>query len=155
MASIAWNKGKKWPESVKKRISESKKGSSTWNKGILWSDEVREKISKSRKGQPAWNKGRHWSTTTKKKISRSKLAATIDLKPFYERNKPSKRLETLVLARDGSKCVMCGKTAKDTILEVDHIIPVSKGGKTTLDNLQTLCIDHNRGKADLLIARKL
>lgn len=151
MTKVAWNKGLSWPESVKKRISASKKGVSAWNKGIHWTDEVRNKISESRKGYPAWNKGKKWPSTTKKKISRTKLATTLDLRPLYERNRPSKRLNILVMSRDGFKCVMCGKTAKETILEVDHIIPVSKDGKTTIENLQTLCIDHNRGKADLLI----
>lgn len=48
-----------------------------------------------------------------------------------------------VLTRDGSKCVKCGKTEK---LEIDHIIPVSKGGKGVLENLQTLCVSCNRSK---------
>ncbi|MBR2352886.1 MAG: HNH endonuclease, partial [Clostridia bacterium] len=40
-----------------------------------------------------------------------------------------------------------GATSRDGVkLEVDHIIPVSKGGKSTLDNLQTLCERCNRGK---------
>jgi 5-methylcytosine-specific restriction endonuclease McrA len=33
-------------------------------------------------------------------------------------------------------------------LEVDHIKPISKGGKTVLNNLQTLCMDCNRGKSN-------
>lgn len=54
-----------------------------------------------------------------------------------------------VLKRDGFRCCLCGKTANDGVkLEVDHIIPVSKGGKSTYDNLQTLCERCNRGKRD-------
>ena len=34
-------------------------------------------------------------------------------------------------------------------LEVDHIIPISKGGKTTMDNLQTSCKICNMGKKSL------
>ena len=40
-------------------------------------------------------------------------------------------------------------TAKDGVkLHVDHIIPVYKGGKTTMSNLQTLCDRCNLGKSD-------
>ncbi|MBE5740897.1 MAG: HNH endonuclease [Clostridiales bacterium] len=56
-----------------------------------------------------------------------------------------------VLKRDGFRCCICGATAKDGVkLEVDHIIPVSKGGKSTMNNLQTLCERCNRGKRDKL-----
>lgn len=54
-----------------------------------------------------------------------------------------------VLKRDDFKCQKCGITAKDGAkLHVDHIIPVSKGGTTTLSNLQTLCDRCNLGKSD-------
>ena len=57
-----------------------------------------------------------------------------------------------VLSRDGFRCKICGATAADGVkLEVDHIIPVSKGGRSTIDNLQTLCERCNRGKRDKLI----
>ena len=53
-----------------------------------------------------------------------------------ERGKVSNRLRFRVYARDGHCCVKCGSRRN---LEIDHIIPISKGGKTRLDNLQTLC----------------
>lgn len=52
-----------------------------------------------------------------------------------------------VLKRDGFRCKICGATEEDGIkLHVDHIIPVSKGGKTEMDNLRTLCNICNSGK---------
>ena len=49
------------------------------------------------------------------------------------------------------KETLCGASANDGVkLEVDHIVPVSKGGKSTMDNLQTLCERCNRGKRDKL-----
>lgn len=56
-----------------------------------------------------------------------------------------------ILSRDNFRCVFCGKSPATDIgikLHVDHIIPFSKGGRTTVDNLQTLCQDCNLGKSD-------
>lgn len=57
---------------------------------------------------------------------------------------PSLRLT--VMKRDGFKCVYCGG-GKEKKLHVDHIVPVSRDGKTVLENLQVLCADCNIGKA--------
>lgn len=40
------------------------------------------------------------------------------------------------------------------MLEIDHIIPVSKGGVTSADNLQTLCWKCNRSKGSKVLAPK-
>lgn len=67
---------------------------------------------------------------------------------------PSARLRFEVLVRDKSTCRMCGASpSKDpaVTLHIDHIIPWSKGGKTTLSNLQTLCAECNLGKSDIII----
>ena len=47
--------------------------------------------------------------------------------------------------RDGGQCVICG--ARE-YLELDHVIPRSKGGATTIDNLQVLCRKCNSQKSD-------
>jgi hypothetical protein len=62
------------------------------------------------------------------------------------------RLRFIVMQRDNFKCCMCGASpAKDPSVElhIDHIIPWSKGGETTIDNLQTLCSKCNLGKSNL------
>lgn len=47
-----------------------------------------------------------------------------------------------VLKRDNNQCAKCSKSkAKGTILQVHHIVPLSKGGSNDLDNLQTLCLE--------------
>lgn len=54
-----------------------------------------------------------------------------------------------ILRRDGFRCQICGATAQDGYkLHVDHIIPVSKGGRTEPSNLRTLCERCNMGKSD-------
>lgn len=62
------------------------------------------------------------------------------------------RLRFKVFQRDNFKCCICGRlpaTTQGLELQVDHIKPWSKGGETTLENLQTLCRDCNLGKSDL------
>jgi len=54
-------------------------------------------------------------------------------------------VKVLVWARDGGACVKCG-SKKD--LQFDHIIPVSEGGNSTVDNLQILCQKCNLEKSD-------
>lgn len=56
-----------------------------------------------------------------------------------ERGKVSNRMRFLIYERDGYRCRKCGISGRYTQLEIDHIIPISKGGKSTYDNLQTLC----------------
>lgn len=56
----------------------------------------------------------------------------------------SKRYE--VLKRDNFACVLCGATAKDDLLEVDHIKAITNGGNDDVDNLRTLCNQCNQGK---------
>ena len=54
-----------------------------------------------------------------------------------------------IMKRDGFKCQLCGRTAADGVkLHVDHIIPVSKGGKSVPSNLRTLCEQCNLGKSN-------
>jgi hypothetical protein len=55
----------------------------------------------------------------------------------------SKSLRYSILERDGFACKACG--AKNC-LEIDHIVPRSKGGPTVESNLQVLCADCNKGK---------
>lgn len=68
-----------------------------------------------------------------------------------ERNKLTAGLRYDILKRDGFKCQICGRTVDDGVkLHVDHIVPLSKGGKTIASNLRTLCQDCNLGKSNKL-----
>ena len=64
-----------------------------------------------------------------------------------------KKVRMQALERDGHRCGSCGASPKDGIrIVVDHIKPLGKfwALRLSLDNLQVLCDDCNRGKGDWL-----
>lgn len=65
-----------------------------------------------------------------------------------ERGKVSNKMRFSIYKRDGYRCRICGRTQSSDYLEIDHIKPISKGGKSTYDNLQTLCRRCNKEKGD-------
>lgn len=58
--------------------------------------------------------------------------------PFSKKN---------VMIRDGFVCQYCGKLKE---LTIDHVIPVSRGGKSTFENCVTACKDCNNKKSNKL-----
>jgi len=74
--------------------------------------------------------------------------AAIPSRAFYEwhklrgRNTLKERewmpsyLREAVIARDGLVCRLCGDPVERTDIHLDHIVPFSLGGPTTVDNLQ-------------------
>ena len=66
-----------------------------------------------------------------------------------ERAKLGASLRYFILARDGFKCRICGKSAANENgikLEVDHVVPVEQWGETIETNLWILCQTCNKGK---------
>ncbi len=58
-------------------------------------------------------------------------------------------LREKIKIRDNYTCTKCGLSTNDEknlLLEIDHVIPLSKGGITSEINLQTLCWRCNRSK---------
>jgi len=58
----------------------------------------------------------------------------------------SKKLRFDVFKRDSFTCQYCGRTPPAVVLEVDHVIPKSKGGPNRIENYITACFECNRGK---------
>lgn len=86
------------------------------------------------------------------------LILTLDPKPVTKRAMSSK-LRRQILERDGGTCQICGAGAgedsgcepgKRCRLQIDHILPISQGGKDDPDNLRAVCVFYNKDKADLI-----
>lgn len=67
--------------------------------------------------------------------------------PKSRRSGLSLKLRFTVFKRDEYRCRICGVTAEaGARLEVDHKVPVAKGGSNEIENLWALCFECNRGK---------
>jgi 5-methylcytosine-specific restriction endonuclease McrA len=56
-------------------------------------------------------------------------------------------MRQIVFERDNWTCVYCG--LRSSSLTCDHVIPVSRGGSSTFDNLVTACLACNLAKATM------
>jgi 5-methylcytosine-specific restriction endonuclease McrA len=53
-----------------------------------------------------------------------------------------------IYTRDGFKCQFCGQRFDSEDLTFDHVLPRSRGGKTTWENIVTACVACNKAKSD-------
>jgi len=60
------------------------------------------------------------------------------------------KLRMKIFERDNFTCKMCGQSAPNVKLELDHIIPIAEGGTDNEENLRTSCYACNRGRAGLI-----
>lgn len=69
---------------------------------------------------------------------------------MIKRRHVSLRTRWRILSNNDFRCQACGRRGIEVNggVEVDHIVPVSKGGTHEDDNLQVLCYDCNRGKGN-------
>lgn len=68
--------------------------------------------------------------------------SSLSLRTFDEATKRT------VYERQGGVCLKCGRHFDIDDMDADHILPWSKGGRTTIDNCQMLCKSCNRKKSD-------
>lgn len=84
------------------------------------------------------------------------LESKLTMKAFAQEQRAmmTKKLREFIKNRDNFTCCNCGNSTHaepNLLLEIDHIIPISKGGCTAEENLQTLCWKCNRSKSDKII----
>lgn len=76
------------------------------------------------------------------------------LQQYHSKNQRSlctRAVREKIMKRDHYTCQICGKYMPDEVgLQVDHIVPISRGGKTISSNLRVLCSKCNGSKSDKL-----
>jgi endogenous inhibitor of DNA gyrase (YacG/DUF329 family) len=60
-----------------------------------------------------------------------------------------------IIQRDGSACYMCGVNLKMSRIELDHLIPVSKGGTSDDYNVAAACLQCNRKRGNKITFAQL
>ena len=98
------------------------------------------------------DKGRQFNRKAKKKYDKTlngKIArknAKAKRRSYLENAGKFTAVEWLKKLEDyGFKCAICGSANK---IEADHIVPLSRGGKNTIDNIQPLCRSCNAKKSN-------
>ena len=88
-------------------------------------------------------------------VCNQKVTEFLDAKtkdPWFHRRLASRdipgSLKFQVLSKAKGRCELCGVSKDVRALEVDHIIPRSKGGTNDISNLQALCYLCNNSKRD-------
>ena len=71
-----------------------------------------------------------------------------------QRKLMTQELRRKVIERDNYTCQNCGKYMPDEVgLQIDHIVPISKGGKSVFSNLQVLCSKCNGSKSNKVLKK--
>jgi hypothetical protein len=112
---------------------------------------------RSPKGQNSYSRSLTWDFSQLKhglesgQATRARQSTTQALRQ-RERSLMTSSLRMTILRRDSYRCRMCGASASNgATLHVDHIVPVSRDGRTVPENLQALCEPCNLGKSNRFI----
>jgi 5-methylcytosine-specific restriction endonuclease McrA len=78
----------------------------------------------------------------------TRVPAVIMLKNYLRRNAAVRFSKSNVFLRDEYCCLYCGIGINNASGTLDHVIPLSRGGKTAWDNIVTACSPCNMRKED-------
>ena len=57
-----------------------------------------------------------------------------------------------IYLRDGNRCQYCGRKFASSELSLDHVVPISRGGKSTWENVVCACLPCNVRKGNKLLS---
>ncbi len=134
MGKRQWNTGIKMSDSTRAKMSIAKKGK-RYNLGYKQTEEHKRKISIANSGSNChlW-KGGIWTKT--------RMAWCFRQRKIREKQNGGSHTDgewEELKKKYNYTCLCCGKSEPVIKLSKDHIIPVIKGGKNDIKNLQPLC----------------
>jgi 5-methylcytosine-specific restriction endonuclease McrA len=94
-----------------------------------------------------WSEALHSGSSTVARPAVIRLVSYVRIPRDTHRRKITRRA---VFARDGWTCQYCGSRSQ---LTVDHVVPRSRGGASTWDNIVASCAPCNRRKGDMPLHR--
>lgn len=138
-----WLKLGRQPRYVEVKAPDSQYSAGTYeNRFASWRNALNEFVEWANCGEDAEDHSGAESTKPTPEQKESKRRS---------RREISDRQRFRILLRDGFRCKACGTSpisSPGTELQVDHVIPWSKGGETIDQNLQTKCSRCNLGKGN-------
>lgn len=79
----------------------------------------------------------------------AKIPKKIILKKYVNYRQNARYSKRNIFLRDDYKCIYCGVDVTRDTAELEHILPRSRGGKTTWENTGTSCHDCNNRKDNM------
>jgi len=108
--------------------------------GWPWSGETSATSSTGAR-RHAWNTGKDWKPTSKT--------------PRKTNGKKRRAVIRSLAKRDGLECIYCGCSLTTEDATVEHVVPLSLGGKDRLENMALACVECNNGFGNTLPALKI
>lgn len=142
---------KEWYQKYNKKYKQSEKGKASSKR---YSEKNKKKINARRRayhkteaGQKAYKE--YYNNNYEDFLERNRLRRARLLEVYTDNSINKESLTTLFDSQNG-KCNYCEIELTKDNKHLDHIIPISKKGPHTIENVQYLCISCNFSKSDTL-----
>ncbi len=134
---------RKYLEEHREQISEYKKRWATDNNEIVAASKLHYY---ERRREDVIARSKKWAENNPEKVRQAKINNLRRRRAARHTSRGHFTVEEFkeLCARYGNKCLACGDT--EAVLDADHVVPLTKGGSDSINNIQPLCGSCNRKK---------